>query len=336
MKVIFLVEKKEKIKDVYLEEFVNKNMSDLLPMDVYTKEDVLMNKKQFYNVKYIFSTWYMPVFTEKEIRECFPTLEAVFYAAGTVKYFAEPFLKCGIKVFSAAMANAVPVAEYTVAQILLANKGYFQAQRAYRVPLYKVSYKRAHQFVSSKKGNYNAKVGVIGAGSIGKIVIDLLKPYKLDLYVADPYVSEEILYEMGAVKVDLPKLFEICDVISNHLPDIPETKNILDYTLFGAMKSTATFINTGRGAQVVERDLIRVLKEKPNTCALLDVARHEPLWPWSPLNYLPNVFTTPHIAGSMSQEKQRLVEYICVAYEDYINGKENLCEVTLEKLIKMT
>ena len=72
-----------------------------------------------------FSTWGMPKFTKEEIREYMPKLKAVFYAAGTVQYFARPFLECGVKVFSAFAANAVPVAEYTVAQIILANKGFY-------------------------------------------------------------------------------------------------------------------------------------------------------------------------------------------------------------------
>lgn len=71
----------------------------------------------------------MPAFTEDEIRENLPSLEGIFYALGSVQRFARPFLKCGVKVFSAWTANAVPVAEYTTAQILLANKGFFTAAR---------------------------------------------------------------------------------------------------------------------------------------------------------------------------------------------------------------
>ena len=131
--------------------------------------------KSFTEVKYIFSTWYMPTFNEKEIRDYFPALEAVFYAAGTVKYFAEPFMKSGVKIFSAAKANGVPVAEFTASQIILANKGYFQAQKECKRPFFKFSFNKARQIVYSKTGNYQARVGLIGAGAVGSKVVELLK-----------------------------------------------------------------------------------------------------------------------------------------------------------------
>ena len=74
----------------------------------YTKADVLRDPAAFKEVRFVFSTWGMPVFTEEEIKACFPSLQCVFYGAGTVQKFARPFLACGVKVFSAWAANAVP------------------------------------------------------------------------------------------------------------------------------------------------------------------------------------------------------------------------------------
>ena len=95
-----------------------------LDRQLYSKEDVLKNPECAADAEFIFSTWGMPQFTEEEIAQYFPKLKAIFYSAGTVQAFARPFLKRGVKIFSAWGANAVPVAEYTVAQILLANKGF--------------------------------------------------------------------------------------------------------------------------------------------------------------------------------------------------------------------
>ena len=84
-----------------------------------------------------FATWGMPALTKEEIARFLPRLKVVFYAAGTVQYFARPFLESGVRVFSAWAANAVPVAEYAFAQISLAAKGYFQAAKFYHtLPLY--------------------------------------------------------------------------------------------------------------------------------------------------------------------------------------------------------
>ena len=100
-----------------------------LPDEVVLSADLEENRERLAKTVYLFSTWGMPPLTEAQIREYFPSLKAVFYAAGSVQHFARPFLNCGVKVFSAWAANGVPVAEYTVAQIVLAGKGFFQGLR---------------------------------------------------------------------------------------------------------------------------------------------------------------------------------------------------------------
>ena len=99
---------------------------DLGPLGerVYRKADVMAHPELFAEVAYIFSTWSMPAFSEEEIRACFPRLKGVFYGAGSVQSFARPFLNCGVEVFSAWAANAIPVAETALSLILLANTGY--------------------------------------------------------------------------------------------------------------------------------------------------------------------------------------------------------------------
>lgn len=335
MEAIFLAKDDEKIKTVYRDEMVRKYLHYLLPMKVVTKETVQSHKEEYLDTRFIFSTWYMPGFSEDEVKKLFPSLEAVFYAAGTVKYFAEPFLNAGIKVFSAVRANGIPVAEFTVSQIILANKGYFQAQLAYKKPTYRVAYSKAHSYINAKPGNYRTTIGLIGAGAVGRKVIELLKPYHVKICVYDPYVSDETLKKLCVERCSLEDMFADCDVISNHLPDTEETKGILNYGLFSRMKDAVTFINTGRGAQVVEADLIKAMKQRPLACALLDVTSHEPLFPWSPLYRMKNIFITPHMAGSSSTEEERMAEYMFEAYSDYIDGKSNSCEVTKEMLTTM-
>lgn len=302
----------------------------------FTKKEVLNKTTDLSDCEYIFSTWYMPNFTEEEIHVLFPSLKCVFYAAGTVKYFAEPLLRSGIRVFSAAKANGIPVAEYTAAQIILAGKGYYQAQRAYRWPILHRGFNRSRGYAERKYGNYGAKIGIIGCGAIGSKVVELLKPYHLDVYVYDPYLSEERANGLGVKGVDMEELFSLCDVVSNHLPDIPETKGLINERLLGIMKPTATFINTGRGAQVDEKSLNKFLKKRKDMCALLDVTSHEPLLPWSPLYWRKNVFLTPHIAGSLSEEFGRMVEYMVQAYHDVIKGNNNMCETSIEMLAKQS
>lgn len=301
-----------------------------------TKEDIIKDSSKCADCEYIFSTWYMPEFSESEVKFLFPELRAVFYAAGTVKYFAEPFLKNNIRVFSAASANGIPVAEFTASQIILANKGYFQAQESYRWPAWHHRFHQARSFSERKHGNYGAKIGIIGCGAIGSKVVELLKPYKLSIYVYDPYLTDHRSDALGVEKVSLEQLFSCSDVISNHLPDIPETRGMINYSLLSSMKPTATFINTGRGAQVDEKALNKVLKRNKDMCALLDVTSHEPLFPWSPLYWRKNVFLSPHIAGSLSEEYGRMVEYMVNAYHDTCDGIANACETDLNIIAKQS
>ena len=76
------------------------------------------------------------------------------------------------------------------------------------------------------------------------------------------------------------------------------------------MRSDATFINTGRGAQVIERDLIAVLADWPGLTAFLDVTWPEPPEKESPLYALPNVSLSSHIAGSINDEVVRMADYV--------------------------
>lgn len=306
--------------------------ADLGPT-LYIKDDVLKDPQAFSRVENIFTTWGMPAFTEEEIRTAFPSLKAVYYAAGSVRYFAAPFLSCGVRVHSAWAANAVPVAEYTTAQILLANKGFFKScrlcskERALR--------DEAKRYAEEKNGNFDASVGIIGAGMIGKMVIRALKSYDLKVLAYDKFLSKEELAALGAEKVTLDELFSRCDTISNHIANLPETVGMLRYEHFSRMKKNATFINTGRGAQVVEEDLLRALLKEPDRTAILDVTDPEPPFENSKLYNLPNVFLTPHIAGSSGNEVRRMGEYMLEEYRRGARNERFLYEVTPKMLKTM-
>lgn len=110
---------------------------------------------------------------------------------------------------------------------------------------------------------------------------------------------------------------------------------MLQYRHFCRMGTTATFINTGRGAQVVEEDLVRALREQPGRTALLDVTWPEPPAEDSPLWRLPNVFLTPHIAGSINQEIARMGVYMAEEYENLATGRPCRYEVTEDMLRTM-
>lgn len=285
----------------------------------------------FGKAEYIFSTWGMIAPDEETIKRIFPSLKAVFYAAGTVREFALPFFNCGVKIFSAWAANAVPVAEFTVSQILLANKGYFQT-------VHHGSGNIWSEKDSGKPhpGNFDTNIGIIGAGMIGTLVIKELVKHRLNVFVFDPFLSDERASALGVEKVtNLPELFSKCQTVSNHLANNAQTVNMINKACFDRMPENGVFINTGRGQQVVEADLITALKKCPARVALLDVTYPEPPEKGSELYTLQNVFLSPHIAGSLGSEVQRMGEYMCEEFGLYLNGEKTHYEVTREMLRTM-
>jgi phosphoglycerate dehydrogenase-like enzyme len=332
MRGIFLCEKNDKMFSVYNDETICK-LQKLMNIEkkIYSKADVINERELFSDVEIVFSTWGMPDFTEEEIKTCFPNLKCVFYGAGTVQRFARPFLSCGVKVFSAWAANAVPVAEMTVAEIILSNKGYYLTSR-----LFSTSGRRAaREAFQSCRGNYGETVGIIGAGMIGRLVIEMLKVYRLKVIVFDPFLPDEKAAELGVEKCGLAELFERAFVVSNHLANNAQTQGMLNYDLFRRMRENAVFINTGRGAQVIEEDLVRILRERPDLTALLDVTYPEPPACDHPFYTLPNCLLTPHIAGSAGDEVARMGEYMLAECESYLKGGSCKYEVSMKMLETM-
>ena len=328
-KAVFMSENKAAIPNAYAESLRAEmaEVFEFLP-DIYTLKDESEDRAALADVEVIFSTWGMPRLDEEQIKSILPNLKAVFYGAGSVQYFARPYMACGVEIFSAWAANAVPVAEVTVAEIILANKGYYQRMQ------YEDGAWTNRAMKNAPLGNYNTNVGIIGAGMIGKLVIKMLAPYKLNVFVFDPFLPQAVADELGVTMVDdLPTLFEKCHVISNHLANNPQTVGMINKSCFDRMMPSAVFINTGRGAQVVEDDMIAALKECPERVALLDVTMPEPPVADSEMYKMRNIILTPHLAGSIGLEVQRMGEYMFEESRRWLNGENTFWGVT-EKMLE--
>lgn len=293
---------------------------------VVTAENINDHIAKIRDIDVVFSTWGMFVPEDRHFAEL-GSLKAVFYGAGSVKSFAEPFLERGIKVISAWAANAVPVAEFTLAQILLSCKRYFLNQQACKDPE-----RRDHGPRPCGHGAFNEKVAIIGAGMVGRKVIELLSPFNLEILVVDPFLEKEFCAREPVTRVALEEAFAEAYVISNHLPNIAETVGLLDKALFASMREGATFINTGRGAQVNEGDLIQICRQRPDITFLLDVTSPEPPEKTSPFYQLPNVFLSSHIAGSLGNEVVRMADYVIREFKLWQGGMPLNYEIDKDKL----
>lgn len=231
-----------------------------------------------------------------------PRLRYVLHAAGSVKHHVgDACWERGVQISSAADANAIPVAEYTVAMIILANKRVLQIARA----LHTTRAEILPEQLFPDMGNYRKRVGIIGASKIGRHVIRLLAPYELDVVVADPYLDAAEAAALGVELVTLDELVASSDVVSLHAPSLPSTKNLIDAGRIERLRPGATFINTSRG-DLVDQDALLARVERGDLYAVLDVTTPWVLPADSGFYAHPNVLLTPHIAGSLGNELERM------------------------------
>ena len=328
-KAAFFGDSQERLDYVYADgrrEQVVK-LVDLYPHTV-SLDNFDQHVSQLQDLEVIFSSWKMSQL-QKEHLDQLPNLKILFYGAGSVQKFAHPFLEHGIRVCSAWRANAVPVSEYTLAQILLANKGYYRNIRDCQ------TYEGRKNSPFKGRGNFGATVALLGVGAIGTLVINLLKPFHLKVIVFDPFLPDERAVELGVQKVSLEDAFSQGDIVSNHLANNPQTVGMLHTEHFSCLQNHATFINTGRGATVVEPDLISELQKRPTLTALLDVTSPEPPEPDSPFYTLPNVTLTSHIAGSLNDEVIRMADYMIEEFQRYEKDEPLHHEVSIDMIDTM-
>jgi len=274
----------------------------------------------------LLGTWGFPTHLASELARL-PALKLVLYAGGSVKPFAEPFLRRGIPVIGARSANAVPVAEFTLAQIILSNKGYFRNTRLYSNPgIFRDG------LLPQGPGNYRQTVALLGYGSIGRQVRRLVRNLELDVLVNDPTLSAGDARREEVTLVSLEDAFSRANVVSCHLPNLPSLHRVIGAAHFEAMPGGATFINTGRGMQVDEAALADVFARRDDLTALLDVTDPEPPAAESPLYRLPNVRLSSHISGAIGTERERLTNLILEELDRARQGLPLRHLVTVEEL----
>lgn len=261
----------------------------------------------------VFSGWGAPKLDAAFLKAA-PQLKAFFYGAGSVRGFVTPALWArDIVLVSAWAANAVPVAEFTLSQILFCLKqGWYHA----------LEIKRQGRYVwKPVAGAYGSTVGIVALGMIGRLVCEKLKAFDVRVLAYDPYVKAEVARKLGVTLCALDDIFAQSDVVSLHAPWLKETEGLITGRHFELMKPGAAFINTARGAVIREPEMIAVLQKRPDLTAVLDVTHPEPPAPGSPLYSLPNVVLTPHIAGSKDRECYRMGRTVVEELRRYLKSE---------------
>jgi phosphoglycerate dehydrogenase-like enzyme len=264
----------------------------------------------------IVSGWGCPAISA-EVLELAPGLKAVVHQGGVASTQLPPGARTRIRFSNAGDANATPVAEYTLAMILLANKDAFRATRLYQGE--QTAIDREERFPLS--GNFRRTVGIVGASRIGRKVIALLRPFDLRILVSDPTLDPQEAELLGVELVDLDHLMASSSVVSIHAPVLPSTFEMIGASQLGLLETGATLINTSRGELVDQNSLLADLRTG-RINAILDVTTPDVLPPGHELYSMPNVVLTPHIAGSMGNELARLGEHVLAELDRYRSGQE--------------
>ncbi len=317
----------ELIRDDHMQRL--RNLTNLVSEEPY--REVAELDDSMLQVEVLVTSWGCPRIDAATIDQL-PRLKLIAHLAGSVKGFLDDVVwRRGILVSNAVAANAVPVAEYTVAAILFANKKVFQLNRFYldnhenRAPWTKEA---------PDVGNYRKTVGIVGASQVGQLVISLLAPFEIRVLLYDPFVTPLAARDMGAVKVGLSELLSGADVVSLHAPLLNDTHHMIGARELSLMRDGATLINTARGGLVDQDALLQELT-KDRLFAVLDTTEPEVLPANSPFYRLPNVFLTPHIAGSLGDETQRLTDFIVAEIERFARGKALKYLVRREHLARL-
>jgi len=202
----------------------------------------------------------------------------------------------GVVVFNTPDANATTTAELTIAHLLSLSRHLPQADKAVRSGEWQPT-----RYVGAELAGKT--LGIIGFGTIGRLVSARAAGLKMHVLAYDPFVPAEIMAQSAAEPAELDALLSAADYVTLHCPLIDKTRNLIDAARISTMKTGARLINCARGGLVDETALYDALKSGHLAGAALDVFAKEPPI-GSPLLGLSNVVLTPHLGASTEEAQQ--------------------------------
>jgi len=217
--------------------------------------------------------------------------------------------KRGVLVMSTPGGSSVSVAEHTFALLLALVR---------QVPKFDAAMREGRWEKSSSGAEVRGKtLGLFGLGRIGSEVARRAVAFDMRVLAFDPYISESAAKELSVTLVPMEQLLEESDFISLHMAVSPLTQNMINAQAIAMMKKGVRIVNAARGELINEADLAAALKNGHVAGAALDVFAEEP--PKNcPLVGLPNVITTPHIAGSTAEAQEELGTQVAIQVRDYL------------------
>ena len=248
------------------------------------------------------SSWRTPAFTD-EIIEKATELKLIAHSAGAVRHMVTPnFWKSGCRITSNAKIIAEDVAQTTLALILTSLKQLWRFNSITSSGGWGGG--EMNQFTTKRLDGLN--LGIVGASNVGHEVINILKPFKCNINIYDPYLSSIEAEMLGVKLMPLDELIQTSDVLSLHAPANKDCRHMLNAGNIPMIKDGALLINMARGMLIDEAALIKELKTGRFT-ACLDVTDPEPPASDHLFRTMENVILTPHIAGGSTMNGRQML-----------------------------
>lgn len=219
----------------------------------------------------------------------------------------------GIAVFNAPHSNTRSVAELVIAEMISLSRQLGDRNSS------------AHkgEWVKSAEGSKEVRgkvLGIVGYGHIGSQVSVLAEAMGLKVCFFD--AVKKLPLGNAHICATLDELLSMSDFVTLHVPEIPETMNMIGKAQFAKMKKGSHLINASRGTVVVIEDLVEALKSKHIAGCAVDVFPIEPASNkekfQSPLQNLPNVILTPHIGGSTEEAQKNIGSEVAESFRRYL------------------
>jgi D-3-phosphoglycerate dehydrogenase len=250
----------------------------------------------------------------REVLTCCPKLKLIsIWGTGTDNVDLKAAHEMGITVTNTPGANALAVAEHTIALLLALAR---------QIP--SLDYEiRQGNWPRGEMVQLNGKVlGLLGLGAIGTYVARMAKGFGMDVIAWTLHPTPERAKESGVRFVSKEQLLKTSDVVSLHLRLNDETREFINKEDFDLMKPTAFLVNTARGGLVGTDALYNALQSKRIAGAALDVFDKEPLPAGEPLASLPNVVMTPHNAGMTPESVINGLMMTVENVDAFLSGRE--------------
>ena len=294
------------------------------------REDSIELRERLSRSDALMTTWHSP-FLRMEMMGIPRRVRLIAHCGGELKARMEPEVVERLTVANAPGPMAAPVAEMALAMVLALVRRLREYEREMRAGV-----QHSNKDASRGETVRGRRVGIVGFGRIGRAFARMVAPLGAELYVSDPFCSDETAVEHGAKKVETEELLNTSSVVVLAAGLTEETRGMLNARTLALMPDGAYLVNVGRGGLVEMEALLAELRSGRLSAALDVTDPLEPLPSDHELRRLPNVLLTPHVAAGGIEMRHALGATAAEEVARFFRGERPENVVTPEMLARMT